>query len=437
MSHSIKVLILLFFIFQILIATQFNLAHDEAYYWMFSKRLDWGYFDHPPLAALIIRIFSFLPHSEIGIRFGFVCLQIGTILVLLKTFDSKNLKVPLLLFLSFPLASGIGLFAVPDSPLLFMSAIYCLGLKNYLKNDSLKNALLLSLVIPLLLYSKYHGIFLVFWTLIAVPKILTRRSFYLIFFLSLVLFFPHIWWQYKNEFITFKYHFFERPEATLSYKRIAEYLLSQIFLAGFLVGPICWYLLFKKPSRDDFQRSLKFITFGSTLFFLISILSKKFEANWTIFLTIPIIILVTEDDVWSKKIVKTLLLMSLFFVLAFRLIFVPEFNFLKVNRLGEFHGWEKWSQQIKKQCADKIVANTYQIASKLSFYLDEDIHSLNYHSRKNQFDLWRLDLQSPTKKVCLITDKKNFGGDNLLSPEGKNLFLIKNLDYNELLKTKN
>jgi hypothetical protein len=29
-----------------------DLIGDEAYYWMFSENLDWGYFDHPPMVAV-------------------------------------------------------------------------------------------------------------------------------------------------------------------------------------------------------------------------------------------------------------------------------------------------------------------------------------------------------------------------------------------------
>ena len=32
-----------------------ELLDDEAYYWVFSQHLDWGYFDHPPMTALLIR----------------------------------------------------------------------------------------------------------------------------------------------------------------------------------------------------------------------------------------------------------------------------------------------------------------------------------------------------------------------------------------------
>ena len=28
-----------------------TLNNDEAYYWMYSKFLAWGYFDHPPMIA--------------------------------------------------------------------------------------------------------------------------------------------------------------------------------------------------------------------------------------------------------------------------------------------------------------------------------------------------------------------------------------------------
>src|ERR1700743_3208087 len=41
---------------------------DEAYYWLYSKFLDWGYFDHPPMVALFIRIGDSIVHNEFGLR---------------------------------------------------------------------------------------------------------------------------------------------------------------------------------------------------------------------------------------------------------------------------------------------------------------------------------------------------------------------------------
>jgi len=46
-----------------------GLAHDEAYYWMYSKKLDWGFYDHPPAVALIIKAGYFLFENAFGLRF--------------------------------------------------------------------------------------------------------------------------------------------------------------------------------------------------------------------------------------------------------------------------------------------------------------------------------------------------------------------------------
>lgn len=31
---------------------------DEAYYWLWSRHLDFSYYDHPPMVAYLIRLFS-------------------------------------------------------------------------------------------------------------------------------------------------------------------------------------------------------------------------------------------------------------------------------------------------------------------------------------------------------------------------------------------
>ena len=45
-----------------------GLANDEAYYWYFAQHLDWGYFDHPPMVALLVWLSSWMP-GTLGIRF--------------------------------------------------------------------------------------------------------------------------------------------------------------------------------------------------------------------------------------------------------------------------------------------------------------------------------------------------------------------------------
>src|SRR2546421_12924388 len=45
------------------------LTFDEAYYWMWSKHLASGYYDHPPMVALVIRLGTVIAgDTELGVR---------------------------------------------------------------------------------------------------------------------------------------------------------------------------------------------------------------------------------------------------------------------------------------------------------------------------------------------------------------------------------
>ncbi len=437
MTKFLKLLLATLFLIQILVSTGFELAHDEAYYWLYSQNLAWGYFDHPPLVGIVIRLFSFLPHSEFSIRIGFIILQFLALFALFPLLrDKQDRTTASILYFSFPLVSFAGLLALPDMPLVFMSALYCLGLNRFLDKKDMTSCLTLAVVIPLLLYAKYHGILLVFFTILAIPSLLKEKKFYLIALMSLLLFLPHVWWQYQHDFSTLRYHFIERPSSAFSFKRIFEYLGVQLLLAGALAGPLVWWSVLKRPTQSQFERAMKFISVGTIIFFLVSSFSKRVEANWTIFLAIPLTYLVASSFWWRTRSGKMLLYTSFFIVLLARLLFLAPADLVKIKRLKEFSGWKEWSMQMDKMCDGRLVANSYQIASKLSFYLKQEVHSLNYHSRKNQFDYWRFDQKIPSEKVCYITDKADFLGESIVTPEGKQLKMVRAHSLSELLQRK-
>src|SRR5438270_7942469 len=53
-----------------LVAAAFTpITFDEAYYWMWSKSLAGGYYDHPPMVALVIRLGTMIAgDTELGVR---------------------------------------------------------------------------------------------------------------------------------------------------------------------------------------------------------------------------------------------------------------------------------------------------------------------------------------------------------------------------------
>jgi len=61
-----------------LVAAAFTpLTFDEAYYWMWSKHLAGGYYDHPPMVAFVIRLGTMTAgDTELGVRLASILLAL-------------------------------------------------------------------------------------------------------------------------------------------------------------------------------------------------------------------------------------------------------------------------------------------------------------------------------------------------------------------------
>jgi 4-amino-4-deoxy-L-arabinose transferase-like glycosyltransferase len=157
-----------------------ELQDDEAYYWVFSRYLDWGYFDHPPMIALLVKMGYAIFPNEMGVRLFPLLLNIFTLVIIEKLLNKKN---PLLFYaiaLSVAVIQIGGFFAVPDIPLIFFTALFFLCYKRFTENLSWINTLLLGIAVALLLYSKYHAVLIVLFTLVSetiqkIPNIYCRN----------------------------------------------------------------------------------------------------------------------------------------------------------------------------------------------------------------------------------------------------------------------
>lgn len=97
-----------------------ELQDDEAYYWVFSKFPDWGYFDHPPMTAILIKAGYFLSGSVLGVRLLFVLLNLLTLLIAEKLTEQKNPFLFYGIVLSIAVLHLAGFYAVPDTALIFL-----------------------------------------------------------------------------------------------------------------------------------------------------------------------------------------------------------------------------------------------------------------------------------------------------------------------------
>lgn len=102
----------------------FDLSFDEAYYWHWSKNLDWCYFSKGPGIALLIRgMTELFGDNDFAIRMGaLTCSTLSLIILFIwsrRFFASeRTAAVSVLLISSVPFLVGLGILTTIDSPLI-------------------------------------------------------------------------------------------------------------------------------------------------------------------------------------------------------------------------------------------------------------------------------------------------------------------------------
>lgn len=404
-----------------------ELAHDEAYYWMYSRYLAWGYFDHPPLIAILIKAGYSLFPNEFGVRMLTSLMGTLTIFIVYCLIDIQKKSLSLFILTTCPVIlvhTHVGGFlAIPDIPVLFFASLFLLIYKYYQEKDSYLLAILLSFIAALMLYSKYHGVLLLFFTLVANIKIVRRPSFWIIPFLTALLLLPHLMWQIKNGFPTFEYHLFSRSSP---YKigHTINFIYSQLLVAGPLVAVIILYKAFGYKTKSVFDRVLKVNLVGVFLFFFLSSFKGHVEAHWTAIAYLPMLVLAYKGlqnspgaVLWLKRLFIPSIL--LFFVIRLLLVF----NLLNSNigTLKELHNWDKWTNQIDSLAQGRkvVFVNSFQRPAKYTFYTKGKFaHSLNnINYRKNQYDIWPFEDSLQHQSVLLLHSRN--ADDSLLTIVGE------------------
>jgi 4-amino-4-deoxy-L-arabinose transferase-like glycosyltransferase len=116
-------LLLLVALVRVAAAVSLPVHHDEAYYWLWARRLDWGYLDHPPLIAWLLAAATRVAgDGALGIRAAPILIGLVAMYALYalgrELFGDAAGTRAVLVALATPITAGAGLLAAPDSPLL-------------------------------------------------------------------------------------------------------------------------------------------------------------------------------------------------------------------------------------------------------------------------------------------------------------------------------
>ncbi len=291
------------------------LSADEAYYWLWSRHLAAGYFDHPPAIAYVIRFGTVLfGATAFGVRAGGVVLSVLASVFVWRSgallLRSEDAGARACLFFNLTLMISVEtLAATPDGPSVAAAAAVLYALAHI--EDDGKGAwwLAVGLAAGLGLLSKYTAFFLgagmAVWLLLS-PK--ARRWLFtpwpwLGFVVALTLFLPNLVWNASHGWATFAFQFGRIAGNHLTLRFLFEFLGAQLVLASpFLFVLAALSLAFRARDRDGANFLLAALVFPSALYFLIHSLHDRIQGNWPSFLFPALSIAATQawmETAWS------------------------------------------------------------------------------------------------------------------------------------------
>lgn len=401
-------------IFNVIQAYTLELHADEAYYWIYSRFLDWGYFDHPPMVALFIRAGDSLMHNELGLRL--ITILTSTTAIYILWLILKKYAVDVWAFIL--VTSGILIFHIygftttPDAPLFFFAVLFYYFYQKYIENDTWLLALILGVVVACMLYSKYHAILLVAFTLASNIKLLKRPSFWVIAALAVVLYIPHILWQVNHGYPSINYHLYGRSAVNYDITNSYLYIPGQLLMAGPIIGWFLFYAAFTIKIKDTFIRCLLVNCIGTLAFFLFATLRGETQPHWTLIAFAPLSMLVLIrfkqwDNIprwfyWAAT-------ANVILIMAFRIGMIFDLPVVtQIGQIKSYYGFKDWAHQVKQRAGDAyvIMDNGFQNPSKYNYYTNT-LKGFSYDSRYyrlTQFDIWPIEEKMQHQRAYHLLD---------------------------------
>lgn len=381
------------------------ISEDEAYYWLWSQYPDWGYFDHPPMVAWWISIGYKIFPNELGVRLLTVLFNASSLIFLWKIVNPQGLKQVKLFWvsvLSVLLIHFFGFITTPDAPLLFFTLFYVFVLQKFIHEQNRTNTILLGFAIAGLVYSKYHGILVIIFTLIPlIREFYKNHNLYYAVLFGIILYTPHIVWLFSNDFIPIRYHFIERSsDEHFEWRKLGNYL-GMYFLGA---APLLSYFILRSiisfNSKDLFQKSIWCLAVFPGFFFLLSVFKDNVQPQWLLISFVAMIILLYWNyaEKENLKWIFGLGIAGVVLILILRIL-------IAIPSLSPFHKNELFAQSIRKFKPVNPVFEKYQEASIYKFFNPHD--TVRVHrtlgNRKSQFDLWNWEESANGKTITYIS----------------------------------
>ena len=390
------------------------LIDDEAYYAMYARHLSWGYIDHGPIIAYLIRLFTIFGENSFTVRLGALTLLI-MLTVFLYRFGKTYFNEATGIIMSLGVSANMlfhtnAVVITPDVPLAFftiMAIIYyykayfidakyfwaagvLLGLAMLSKVSALFPAVGI-ILFPFVIQDKRHFLFDV--------------RFYGSLVTALLVFTPFIIWNLQNDLAFVRYQG-NHITASGSWSDFSGLWLGLLVT----IGPVFFYYSVIKPflllkrllSISPELTYFTIITIVPATYFLVHSIFSRMEVNWPapIFSGGLFLFGILLGENWPVHRKRLIFQVGFSLVLIFTITVQTFWPFLPVkgkadvtNRYhiynafpGELNAYIQAHPKLQKK---RLIADNYQIPSMINFYLNPRLEasalSINYHETLYSF----------------------------------------------------
>lgn len=275
------------FVLRLVYIGQLELLPEEAYYWCYSRHLDVGYLDHPPMVAWLIWLSTRAGDTELMVRLPApACWSVAAVFVFKMARDElgrDGADRALLLAAALPFFFVTGTVMMPDAPLIACWAGALYFLRRALVDGHAAAWWGAGLCLGLGLLSKYTIVLLggaaVLFVALDRPsrRWLAAPQPYLSAALALALFSPVVAWNAGNEWASFV---FQGPRRLAEARFDLPMLIVFILIAITPTGVAGIVLALKRPQGRERLFAMVFAGVPLAVFTAASLRSET-KLNWT------------------------------------------------------------------------------------------------------------------------------------------------------------
>lgn len=389
------------YIIRLAISLSMGIMPQDAYYFFYSQNIALSYFDHPPMVAYFIKLFtSVLGDSVTAIKISNFLLSLGTFLsfyYLAQLFVSTNrAKHSAILFGASILLTVLSMNTTPDVPLMFLWTLALISMYKALFEKKLIHWILAGLFSGMAFDSKYTALFLILCLILFLMlsnkyrKYLYSYQFILLLFVFALTISPIFIWNIENDWISFKFQGSERSASILQFKVQPNYFGGNIATQLMLLIPILFVsmmiVMYKhiiklfKTWKLPNDRVLFLVCFSLPimLFFYSISLIYWVKLNWLMPAYIAGIILTAIY--FKTKYLKPTIIISL--VLHLLLLSQIIFFYVPIKSDDTWFGWKESADAIHKVQQENpgaflFSADNYKTTAVMNYYLEEKVYARN------------------------------------------------------------